>query len=357
MRRHWGWFCLVWLATAATEATVIEHRYSVELFDRQSSVFEIPIDIQYAGDLEIVADWDGNRRLAFRLDAQDGVTPSIRKTGPPPLRLKVPVSTSSIGEASWTLTIRSLPMSGASRGIVTIRPPRDPRLLALEEKTTRRERERAAQPTLAPWELPRRLPPTVTPKAEALVQSAEHLRGWLVNDDLRMPDSCRWQDELMRWSAKQRDLYLDEQISIDEPTSKLLDRIAKVIADVDQLSDSRDPAIVGPMPGERDARTTWLRKRASKLSGTKGELDFIMQSIQRDYAPDLSGESWPLRMISCLMASERYYEQRWLVGDTEAMNRELAEAQAEPLNRAQPLLRAIAATAAEEPIRLLKRRR
>lgn len=346
---------MVWLATTATEATVVERRYSVELFDRQSAVFEIPIDIEFPGDLEIVADWEGNRRLAFRLDASDGVTPSIRKTGPPPLRLKVPVQ--SVGDASWTLTIRSLPMSGASQGVVTIRPPRDPRILAREEKLDRRERESAARPTLAEWELPREAPKVISPKAQALLQSAEHLRGWLVDEELRQPDSCRWQDELMRWSANQRDRYLDEDLAVDEPTSKLLDRLAGVIAEVDQLSRSREALIVGPLPDERGARTAWLRKRATRLAPTKSELDFLMQSIQRDYAPDLSGESWPLRMVSCLMASERYFEQRWLVGADSAMNRELAEAQAEPLNRAQALLRAVAATGKEEPIRLLKRRR
>ena len=50
----------------------------------------------------------------------------------------------------------------------------------------------------------------------------------------------------------------------------------------------------------------------------------MLSLLQRGHAPDLDDEEWPLRLVSCLTACERYFEQRARLGEKRAGNRDLA---------------------------------
>ena len=129
MRRIWVYCGIVCLAFGIT-ASADEKRYRLEVFDRQSSVYEIPIEVPYEGDLEIVADWPGSRTLSLRLDAPDNAVPSVRKSGPSPIRLKVPVPSQAADLDGWKLTVRALPTRGDSVAVVSVRTPQNPIVVA-----------------------------------------------------------------------------------------------------------------------------------------------------------------------------------------------------------------------------------
>ena len=60
-----------------------------------------------------------------------------------------------------------------------------------------------------------------------------------------------------------------------------------------------------------------LRKR--RLEPIEAELDALGTLIRRDHAPALAEEIWPQRLVGCLTACERHFEQRALsVPDTDS---------------------------------------
>ena len=71
----------------------------------------------------------------------------------------------------------------------------------------------------------------------------------------------------------------------------------------------------------------------------KNQVDFYNH---RFVAGELESESWPTRLVSCLAACERYFEQRVRLGEREAQNAELAQAQWAPLTAAADVLEALA---------------
>ena len=109
--------------------------------------------------------------------------------------------------------------------------------------------------------------------------------------------------------------------------------VAQAIRDVGAIRDSRDPVVVGPPPAHRAKRADWEQRRSRRFAPLERDLNELFTSVQRNHAPELVGEPWPLRMVACLTAAERYFDQRWLTGN-KAPNRELAEAQWEAFHRA-----------------------
>ena len=61
------------------------------------------------------------------------------------------------------------------------------------------------------------------------------------------------------------------------------------------------------------------------------------------------------RLVSCLTAAERFFDQRWVLGEDRTPNRELAENQWEAMNRAAAALDALSALAEDDVIRLRAR--
>ncbi len=264
------------------------------------------------------------------------------------------VEPNQLKQGPWTLVIHALPLSGAGTGRLTINTP--------EETSPTRTRSKPAslfppQPDepIETWQKPRTVRGELDPRQRRIVQTTESFRKLLVETSQRPPDTCRWQDDLLQWLATQRDRVLDEDARPDTATGKLMTRMVDVIRVVDGVRTSEDPVLIGPPPTDRRKRAGWERLRDSHLRPVERSLDELLNAVQRNHAPELQGEDWPLRMVSCLTATERYFEQRWIEGPERAPNRELAEAQWRPLNRAATALQALAELAPEDKIRLRTR--
>jgi hypothetical protein len=346
----WGgasWLALVCLALAADRVGAEQQLYSLEIPGGQAATFEVPFSVDYPGEITVVAEWTGNRPLSFRIEPpnQDGV--ALRRSGPSPVRLRMDVQPNQLKQGSWTLIIHALPLSEPGDGRLTINLPDPPTLSTAQPEPT--------EPTREPWQKPRPMAKGLTQEQSRMALSTESFRKLLVETGERPPDTCRWQDDLLQWLAAQRDLALDDSVEPDAQTGKLINDMVDVIRAVDEMRQSRDPALVGPPPDKSNQRARWERSRTTQLRPMVRNLDELMNAVQRDHAPQLQGQRWPLRMVSCLTATQRYFEQRWVAGADMAPNRELAEAQWRPLNRAATALEALAGLASEDVIRLRSR--
>jgi hypothetical protein len=318
--------------------------YSLEIPDGQAATFEVPFWVEHPGEISVHAEWSSKRPLAFRIEPPGGDGVAMRRTATSPIQLTMDVQPNQLRQGPWTLTIHALPLNGAGQGLLTINLPEPPAPDTL--KPTQPER------LIEDWQKPRSSHKELDQKHRRVIQSTESFRKLLVESKNRSPDTCRWQDGLLQWLAKQRDRAIDENAEPDPATGKLINRMVEVIRTVDELRQSRDPALIGPRPTERAERTNWDYTRMSQLRSVERSLDELLSAVQRDYAPELQGEQWPLRMVSCLTATERYFEERWIAGSDNTPNRDLAEAQWRPLNRAATALEALAGLAKDDVIRL-----
>lgn len=350
---------LVWLPLAcvvlAAGAVCAEQKlYSLEIPEGQAAHFELPFWVPHPGEISVEAEWSGNRPLAFRIEPPGGRGVTQRRSGPSPLRMKMTVERNQLKQGPWTLVIHALPLSGAGTGRLTINIPDEPAAPRVASAPTSLFPPRPEKP-IETWQEPRVVRGELEPEQKRVVQSTESFRRLLVDSNHRPPDTCRWQDDLLQWLATQRDRVLDEDARPDAATGKLMARMVDVIRVVDGVRTSEDPVLIGPPPTDRRKRAGWERLRDSELRPVERSLDELLSAVQRNHAPELQGEDWPLRMVSCLTATERYFEQRWIVGPDRAPNRELAEAQWRPLNRAANALEALAKIAPEDKIRLRTR--
>jgi hypothetical protein len=131
----------------------------------------------------------------------------------------------------------------------------------------------------------------------------------------------------MRYFADRRTSLLSDSTLPSETTVKFLDRLASAIASVDRVRTTDDPLVNGPAPDDPNLWNAWVRLRTTKIDPVEDELDQLLSLLRRGHAPDLENEEWPLRLVSCLTACERYFEQRPRVGEDRAGNRDLALAQ------------------------------
>lgn len=346
-RGRWCWSAVACLVLAAGGLCAEQQVYSLEIPGGQAATFEVPFSVDHPGEITVVAEWSGNRPLAFRIEPpnRDGV--AMRRSGPSPVQLKMDVRPNQLKQGSWTLIIHALPLSEPGDGRLTINLPDPPNLSVAKPDPL--------EPTIEEWQKPRTISKELTHEQRRMARSTESFRKLLVESNQRPPDTCRWQDDLLQWLAAQRDLAIDESVDPDPRTGKLIQRMVEVIRTVDELRESRDPALVGPPPATRNQRARWERQRRTQLRPLVRGLDELMNAVQRDHAPELEGEQWPLRLVSCLTATERYFEERWVAGADKAPNRELAEAQWRPLNRAATALEALAGMARDDVIRLRSR--
>jgi len=350
-----GLHLIIALAWCAGVAGADQELYSLEILDGQAASFEVPFEVEHPGEVAVHANWTGTRSLAFRIEHPQENATTIRRNGPSPIHITMNVSPEQLGQGPWKLIIRTLPVRGEGQGRLTIDLPG---AHSLEPKKEIPKTGLFPPPPKKPmeeWQRPRPQTEGLSNELLRLVRETEAFREILVDSKPRAPDTCRWQDDLLLWLATRRDLAVDQGIDLDPATGKLMDQMAQVIRAVDEVRASRDPLLVGPPPTNRGEHANWARLRSNRLIPVENELDDLFTSVRRDRAPELDGETWPLRLVSCLTASERYFEQRWIDGKA-APNRDLAEAQWRPLNQAAGALEALARLADEEPIVLPSRR-
>ena len=351
--RGW-WLAIACLGLAAGSVRAEQKLYSLEIPDAQAATFEVPFWVEHPGEISVQAEWSGNRPLAFRIEPPGGDGVAMRRSGPSPIHLKMDVRPNQLKQGPWTLVIHALPLGGAGQGRLTIDLPEQHSPGAIGSAPAGLFPPEPERP-LEEWQKPRANDQELGREHRRVVKSTESFRKLLVDSNNRPPDTCRWQDDLLRWLATQRDLAIDESVEPDPATGKLMTRMAAVIRTVDEVRQSRDPVLVGPPPVEPNRRASWERLRTTQLRSVERSLDELLTAVLRDHVPELQSEQWPLRMVSCLTATERYFDQRWIAGADKTPNRDLAEAQWGPFNRAATALEALAGLARDDVIRLRSR--
>lgn len=333
---------LLLLAACGPGAAAEPLLYTLEIPDDRSVTFEVPLEVRHPGPLTIRAEWDGPRQIAMRVDRPDLPVAVARASGPSPLALRIEVAPDSVGMVDWKLAIHSVAARGGGEGLLTIELPPPP---GSEPRAEAPAPAPAASPPSdpEPWMEPRRAPPGAPADQVRVYDAGERYRVLLREpSEEPQPDSCRWQDDLMRYLSGRLDALAEGGAPPEAATGRLLARIADAVDTVEALRTSSDPLVAGPPPEERDRRELWLRLRREKFQVVEGELDVLAEQVMRGHAPELEDEPWALRMVICLTACERHFEARGRVGEEQATNRDLARDQWERMRAAAEALRALA---------------
>ena len=99
--------------------------------------------------------------------------------------------------------------------------------------------------------------------------------------------------------------------------------IVKAIHRVEKLANSTDLLVAGPAPESGFRRRAWLSLREGRIAPLERELDLLLLEVSEDPPEELGDEDWLVRLLNCLTACERYFEQRGRLGENKASNREL----------------------------------
>jgi hypothetical protein len=299
----------------ATSATIHAEPLGYELVipEGESASYSVELDVRAAGPISVRVDGDRGRTIALRLEPPTGAP--VRRSGPTPLSLVASSDPTKNGVGPWNLVLHAPPGIGSVRLHVSIdlpelvRPtPPPPRLPAPPAATPRPS---------APWDADRRLG-APTEQRPFLLAAEEFANARSVEGDGPV-DACRWQADLVTYLEK-RAAGLAAGRLPPEPTRDVLRRIARAVEAVSELRSSNDPLLTEPEPQDPNRRLAWSRARAERLAPLEAELDDLLAVVQRERASDLASASWPVRLVTCLTACERYFESR-------AANGELAEAQ------------------------------
>ncbi len=302
-------------------------QYTIRIPDRQRVAYEIALPVRNPGPLSVDASWTGGRILAFRLESGPGAALRVRRSGPSPQRIEAEVgATAAASGAVWALSIHGLPAAGEGEGVLTIRLPDPP-----EEVVRREEAMRPPPPPPPapdPWTLAREAPPGAAPDRVLLFERVEEFRALVVRSDGRMiPDPCRWNEDVLRYLAHWRDR---SAAGIGIPavsTSRFFRRLAEAARRIEALRTSKDPILAGPPPDESGRRRAWQTLREQPMRELERELDQLLEMVRNGFAPELEGLEWPTRLVSCMMACERYFDERVTLGESGALNAGIAKSQ------------------------------
>ncbi len=96
--------------------------------------------------------------------------------------------------------------------------------------------------------------------------------------------------------------------------------------------------MAGPPPDNDSLRPAWIRARRERFQSIETRLDDALLLFQRGHAPDLEDQTWPVRLISCVTACERHFEERGRLGEERASHRQLVADQWSRMLEAAELL-------------------
>ena len=314
---------LTWSWTGPTAAETL--RYSLEIPDRDSVTYLLDLDVRHPGELTVRAEWSGPRNLSLKLTPPDQAYGALLRSGPSPQEFETTIKPKGFEAGTWTLRIFALAGRGGGEGSLVIELP-DPEPEVTEALTP--DSELVDLPEPEPWMQPFR--PTAAVRTDWLpfLDATERFRAELFGNDFEAPhDVCQWQAPLLRYFADLRASLLSDSSLPSETTARFLGSLASAIASVDRMRSSDDPLVNGPAPDDPALRNAWLKLRTTKIDPVEDELDRLLSLLQRGHAPELDTEEWPLRLVSCLTACERYFEERARVGEKRAGNRDLALSQ------------------------------
>jgi hypothetical protein len=315
----------VWIGVGFGSAGAETLRYGLAIPDRDSVTYLLDLDVRHPGELTIRAEWSGPRSLSLKLTPPDQAYGALLRSGPSPQELEAIIEAKGFEAGTWQLRIFALSGRGSGEGSLVIElPGPEPEL----PESVAEEVAAVEGPQPEPWMLPFRPSGAVRTDWVPFLDATERFRSELFGAAYETPlDVCQWQVPLMRYFAVRRESLLADSSLPSVTTAKFLDRLASAIETVERLRTTDDPLVIGPVPDDPALRSTWLKLRTTKIDPVEDELDQLLSMLQRGHAPDLDQEEWPLRLVSCLTACERYFEQRARVGEKRAGNRELALAQ------------------------------
>jgi hypothetical protein len=292
-----------------------DQRIALELPSNEMVRLVVDLPVEHPGRLVIKAQWSPYRVLSFRLEGP-GLSPVLRRSGPSPQRIEVEVPPEALARGTtWKLRIRGNPWRDEVEGMLTIELP-EPPAPPTPEKVQQQEEEK-----IEPWMLPRPAPPGASKNERRFFDAVENFRA-LVVEEQGVGDTCRWQESLLRYLVEHRDATADLRIA--RPTRQILERVVQTAYHVDNLRTTDDPILTQPQPKEHLRRRALETLRKQRIDPLRRALDSLLNDLQQGHAPELHQAGWPFGLLSCMMASERHFEERLLVGEEHASYRKLA---------------------------------
>lgn len=312
------------LALSVSPAVAAAASYTVELPQADAAIYEIPFRVDHPGVLVVEARWEDPRVVAIRVEGPSAVV--SRRSGPSPQRIEIPVPDDpGLLSGGWRLWLRVPAGRERTQGTLTLTLPDAPEVVAVREAAL--EPPPPPPPAPDPWTLPQTAPPGVPAAVQELFASFEPLRARVYPSGVEPdPDGCGWQRPLTRWFAGVLNGAASGTFDLSPATSDFLETVASVVREVDRLRTTDNPLLAGPVPEEPLRRRAWLAARRDELRGLERRLDEIAERLRGGDAPELAALDWPSRLVACVTAAERHFEERVRLGD-DAVNRELADSQ------------------------------
>ena len=323
--------------------------YTLDIPSGDAVSFQLEFRVDHPGTLVINAEWSGPRVLSFRLERTPGKVHRARRSGPSPQRIEIQVDEWDLAaDPLWTLSIRALAGRGSGSGLITLELPDAPWLSPPGPETEVTPPSPAFEPE--PWAMARRAPKAASEQESHLYDMVETFRRQTVDvDGAILADTCRWRGSLLRYLAGWRD-QLTETGEIPPISSRrYLRRLVEAVRRVDEVRDSDDPILAGPVPEGSMRKRAWLAVRQQRIDPLERELDSLMTAVRGGHAPELAEKDWPGRLISCVAACERHFEQRVRLGAEQASNYDIASAQWDSVLTATDALEALVYLTAAEP--------
>jgi hypothetical protein len=312
------------LGLSVSSAVAASASYTVELPQTDAAIYEIPFRVDHPGVLIVEARWEDPRIVAIRVEGPSTLV--SRRSGPSPQRIEIPVPDDpDLLRGGWRLWLRVPAGRERTQGTLTLTLPDAPEVVAAREAAL--EPPPPPPPEPDPWTLPRTAPPGATASVRELFASFEPLRARVYPEGVEPdPDGCGWQRPLTRWFAEILDRAASGTFDLPPTTAAFLQGIASAVREVEGLRTTDNPLLAGPVPEDPLRRRAWLAARRDELRGLERRLDTLAERLRDGAAPELAALDWPSRLVACVTAAERHFEERVRLGD-DAVNREVADSQ------------------------------
>ncbi len=312
------------LVLSVAPAVAAAASFTIELPESDAAIYEIPFRVDHPGLLVVEAQWDDPRIVAIRVEGPTAI--ASRRSGPSPQRIEIPVADDpGLLRGGWRLWLRVPPGRTRTQGTLTLTLPDPPDVVAAREAALKPPPPPPPAPD--PWTLPRTAPPGASAAVEELFSAFEPLRARVYPVGVEpSPDGCGWQRPLTRWLVEILDRAASGTYELPPAATELLKEIARAVREVEGLRTSDNPLLAGPVPEEPLRKRAWLAARRDELRGLERRLDGLAERLRGAQAPELAALDWPSRLVACVTAAERHFEERGRLGD-EAVNREIAEMQ------------------------------
>ena len=322
--------------------------YAFSVPDGREATFVLPFPVTYAGPVTLETSWSGPRLLFIGVENAARVSVA-RRSGPSPQRLDLTADETASGkDATWKVTIKALPARGDASGRLRVTVQDAPEVVAKREAAL--HPPPPPPPPPPPWRVAKSAPAGASADLVRVFNAVESVRATVLPAVDGAGDACSWQADFLQYAVAARDRLADRSAPPDLPTLRYFARLAASIDSIAMLRSSKDPAIAGPVPEDRNERHDWLLSRVEIVRPIERGLDELTELLRRGHAPALEDEVWLPRFNACLTACERFYDERVrLGGDDIAPNRELASAQWSAMVAAGGVFRSFAPYLKEPP--------